>query len=37
MKKYKKRNEILKKRALTFQELGGKVNYLDVLLGVLKF
>ncbi|MEH7246370.1 NlpC/P60 family protein [Neobacillus niacini] len=32
-----KRNEILKKRALTFQEIGGKVNYLDVLLGSSSF
>lgn len=32
-----KRNEILKKRALTFQETGGKVNYLDVLLGASSF
>ena len=35
--KVSKRNEILKKRALTFQELGGKVNYLDVLLGSSSF
>ncbi len=32
-----KRNEVLKKRALTFQEAGGKVSYLDVLLGSLSF
>lgn len=32
-----KRNEILKKRALTFQENGGQVNYLDVLLGSSSF
>jgi peptidoglycan DL-endopeptidase CwlO len=35
--KVSKRNEILKKRALTFQETGGKVNYLDVLLGSSSF
>jgi peptidoglycan DL-endopeptidase CwlO len=35
--KVSKRNEILKKRALTFQENGGKVNYLDVLLGSSNF
>ncbi|MFJ5762591.1 NlpC/P60 family protein [Neobacillus sp. NPDC093182] len=35
--KLSKRNEILKMRALTFQETGGKVNYLDVLLGSSSF
>lgn len=35
--KVNKRNEILKKRALAFQETGGKVNYLDVLLGASSF
>ncbi|WHY87851.1 NlpC/P60 family protein [Neobacillus novalis] len=32
-----KRNEILKKRALSLQESGGKVNYIDVLLGASSF
>lgn len=32
-----KRNEILKKRALSFQETGGTLNYLDVLLGASSF
>lgn len=35
--KVQKRNEILKKRALTFQETGGKVSYIDVLLGASSF
>lgn len=32
-----KRNAILKDRALSFQENGGKVNYLEVLLGASSF
>lgn len=32
-----KRNVILKKRALSFQETGGNVSYLDVLLGASSF
>jgi peptidoglycan DL-endopeptidase CwlO len=32
-----KRNEILKKRALSFQENGGKIGYLEVLLGSINF
>jgi len=32
-----KRNEILKKRALSLQECGGKVSYIDVLLGSSSF
>jgi peptidoglycan DL-endopeptidase CwlO len=32
-----KRNEVLKKRVLSFQESGGKVNYLDALLGSVSF
>ncbi|OIK14617.1 peptidase [Bacillus sp. MUM 116] len=32
-----KRNEILKKRAVSFQESGGTVSYLDVLLGASSF
>ncbi|WP_066065995.1 coiled-coil domain-containing protein [Neobacillus soli] len=32
-----KRNEILKKRALSLQESGGKVSYIDVLLGASSF
>lgn len=35
--KVSKRNEVLKKRALSFQELGGKVSYFDVLLGSVSF
>lgn len=32
-----KRNKILKERALSFQETGGNVSYLDVLLGATSF
>jgi peptidoglycan hydrolase CwlO-like protein len=32
-----KRNEILKKRALSLQESGGKVSYIDVILGASSF
>ncbi|MFF2446080.1 coiled-coil domain-containing protein [Neobacillus sp. NPDC058068] len=32
-----KRNEILKKRVLSIQESGGKVSYIDVLLGASSF
>ena len=32
-----KRNEILKNRAVSFQESGGSVNYLEVLLGSTSF
>ncbi|WP_257985471.1 C40 family peptidase [Bacillus sp. V5-8f] len=32
-----RRNEILKERALSFQETGGDVNYLEVLLGSTSF
>ncbi|MGG5253194.1 PcsB-like coiled-coil domain-containing protein [Neobacillus sp. SM06] len=32
-----KRNEVLKKRALSFQESGGELSYLDVLLGASSF
>lgn len=32
-----KRNEVLKKRAMSFQESGGKSSYIDVLLGSLSF
>ncbi len=32
-----KRNEIIKKRALSFQESGGKVSYIDVFLGSSSF
>lgn len=32
-----KRNEILKQRALTFQENGGSVNYLEVIFGASSF
>ncbi|MCL6571374.1 MAG: C40 family peptidase [Bacillus sp. (in: Bacteria)] len=32
-----KRNEVLKKRALSLQESGGKISYLDVLLGASSF
>lgn len=35
--KVSKRNEVLKKRALSFQESGGKVSYFDVLLGSVSF
>ncbi|XJZ28266.1 coiled-coil domain-containing protein [Bacillota bacterium Lsc_1132] len=32
-----KRNEVLRKRALSFQETGGNLSYLDVLLGASSF
>lgn len=32
-----KRNEVLKQRALSFQESGGKVSYIDVLIGASSF
>lgn len=32
-----KRNEVLKERALSFQETGGDVNYLEVLFGSSSF
>lgn len=32
-----KRNEVLKKRVISFQESGGKVSYLDALLGSVSF
>jgi peptidoglycan DL-endopeptidase CwlO len=32
-----KRNEILKKRAISYQDTGGTVSYLDVLLGATSF
>jgi peptidoglycan DL-endopeptidase CwlO len=32
-----KRNKVLKERALSFQETGGNVSYLDVLLGATSF
>lgn len=32
-----KRNEVLKKRALSFQETGGNLSYLDVLFGASSF
>ena len=32
-----KRNEVLKDRALSFQESGGSVNYLEVLFGSSDF
>lgn len=35
--KVQKRQEVLKKRALSFQESGGKASYIDVLLGSLSF
>lgn len=37
MKRIEKRNEVLKGRALSFQESGGLINYLDVLLGAQSF
>lgn len=37
MSRIEKRNEVLKGRALSFQESGGVISYLDVLLGAQNF
>ena len=37
MKRIEKRNELLKDKARSFQENGGTVNYIDVLLGAQSF